>query len=127
MDDQPWTPETVIEETLNHYPLEPLPEHFVDQVMTRIRVLALEPAQVRFRLDFLDWAIPLFSAFFALILIGLIRRWAFWDGLFWNDVSTTLNPDWLFIIGLIVIAETVLAGMVGVWLWFDKPLPIVRL
>ena len=128
MNEHPQPQESIVEEILNTPPLEPLPENFVQQVMVQIKALSSEPIQVRFRLDFMDWAIPLFLAFFAFIVIGLIRQWPVLYGLFGGSAAPAaavvpIHPDWLLFIGLLVLAEILLAGAVGVWFWFGQPLP----
>jgi hypothetical protein len=60
-------------------PLYPLPEGFTLRVMAKI-----ERPQVRFRLTFLDLALPAFFTFFATIIVGA----AVW-------VYSTLDPLWL--------------------------------
>ncbi|MCP4360875.1 MAG: hypothetical protein GY796_22940 [Chloroflexi bacterium] len=128
MDNQPL--DTMIEEALNQAPLEPLPSGFVNQVMAQVQAASPTAAPPRFRLDFLDWALPLFGSLFALLVLGFVGRWQILDlaervnGAAVTAVYHSLSLDWPVIIGLIVIAEIILAATVGVWVWFDRPLPI---
>jgi len=130
MDNQPL--DTMIEEALNNTPLEPLPPGFVNQVMVHVQAASPTAAPPRFRLDFLDWALPLFSALFALLVLGFVGRWQILglaEGLSQATVTAvyhSFSPDWLFVSGLVIFAEIFLAAAVGVWVWFDRPLPIKK-
>jgi hypothetical protein len=68
-----------LDEALDSIPLVALPEGFTGRVLARI-----EHPQVRFRLTFLDLALPTFFSMFAAIILGA----AVW-------IYTTLDPLWL--------------------------------
>ena len=68
--------ELQIDAALESYPQAPLPARFLQRTMQRIRP--------RFRLEFLDLALPDFITLFLTTLIGL----GFW-------VVSSLNPLWL--------------------------------
>ena len=68
-----------LDEALDSMPLAPLPEGFSRQVMAKI-----ERPQVRFRLTFLDLALPAFFTLFTTIIVGA----AVW-------IYTTLDPLWM--------------------------------
>jgi len=68
-----------VDEALDSMPLAPLPEGFTSRVMAKT-----ERPQVRFRLTFLDLALPAFFTFFATIIVGA----AVW-------IYTTLDPLWM--------------------------------
>jgi hypothetical protein len=67
-----------IDAALNTYPLASLPPGFIKRTMGRIL------PKPRFRLEFLDLALPAFLIFFAITIISL----GFW-------LITSLNPIWL--------------------------------
>ena len=67
-----------LDEALDSMPLVPLPEGFASRVIAKI-----ERPQVRFRLTFLDLALPVFFTLFAAIIVGA----AVW-------VYTTMDPLW---------------------------------
>lgn len=68
-----------LDEALDSMPLAPLPEGFSRRVMAKI-----ERPQVRFRLTFLDLALPAFFTLFTTIIVGA----AVW-------IYTTLDPLWM--------------------------------
>lgn len=70
----------LIDAALDSYPLAPLPPHFVRRTMAGVRA-GIRP---RFRLEFLDLALPVFFILFAVTLTGL----GFW-------LLNALNPLWL--------------------------------
>ena len=67
-----------LDEALDSMPLALLPKGFSRQVLAKI-----ESPQVRFRLTFLDLALPSFFALFATIIVGA----AVW-------IYTTMDPLW---------------------------------
>ncbi len=67
-----------LDEALDSMPLARLPKGFSRQVLAKI-----ESPQVRFRLTFLDLALPSFFALFATIIVGA----AVW-------IYTTMDPLW---------------------------------
>ena len=68
-----------LDDALDSLPLAPLPRGFSHRVLAKI-----EHPQVRFRLTFLDLALPVFFTLFAAIIVGA----AVW-------ISTTMDPLWL--------------------------------
>lgn len=62
----------IIDAVLNTAPLEPTPLDFTARVMAEIRTVnsAPQPRQL-FRLDFVDFALPVFFALFSAGLVGL--------------------------------------------------------
>jgi len=67
-----------IDEALDSMPVVPLPEGFTSRVMAKI-----ECPKVRFRLSFLDLALPAFFTLFAATIMGA----AVW-------IYTTMDPLW---------------------------------
>ena len=118
--------DVVIEEALNRYELAPLPPSFVSQVMAQVEMAAVEFPPVRFQLDFVDWAIPTFAAAFTAVLLFILNRWdALANGgliraVSVPDVINSFQPNALFLIGIIVVAEIFIAAVVAVWLWNDR-------
>jgi hypothetical protein len=68
-----------IEAALVSYPLFPLPPGFTRRVMAEIRSV-----EMRFHLDFLDFALPAFIAFFFALLL-FVLAW----------LIASLQPHWL--------------------------------
>jgi hypothetical protein len=69
-------PAALIEAALETYPVAPTPEGFSKRVMLQVRQLEAERrrslgAAPRFRLEFLDLALPVFFAFFGMLVIAL--------------------------------------------------------
>lgn len=120
-------PEEMIDEALNSYEPEPLPPDFVNQVMSRLKPVALPADQIRFRLDVLDIAIPYFAASFMVVLLFLLRNWERLTGTHLVEPATFSNalnnfePGTLILIGLIACVEMSVAGAVIIWLWADRP------
>ena len=126
--DQPTNPDTMITEVLDNYPLEPLPANFVNNVMQQVQAVTTDTLQVRFRLDFMDWIIPVFASLFALLVMAFVHWWSAMGfvpggadaGLF-TAVWQAIDFNWIVIVALVVITEIFIAGVVVVWLWFDDP------
>jgi hypothetical protein len=70
----------LIDAALDSYPLAPLPPRFIGRTMAGIQA----GSRLRFRLDFLDLALPVFFGIFGVTIIGL----ALW-------LVNALNPLWL--------------------------------
>jgi anti-sigma factor RsiW len=64
-------PDTKIDAFLDRLPLAPLPEGFTQRVMAAVKNEVSTKRKPGFRLEFLDLAIPVFSAFFATMVFGL--------------------------------------------------------
>jgi hypothetical protein len=131
MDERMVESETRLIEMLNDLPLAPLPPHFVSEVMAQLKPAAKPaPIPIHFRLEFLDWAIPAFTAVFALAIFFL------WSGLALPNVSSlpaalsqffaTFNSNWLALILLTLILEIYVGIMLAYWLWSDNANFVIR-
>ncbi|MDX1436718.1 MAG: hypothetical protein R3335_07905 [Anaerolineales bacterium] len=112
-----YNPDPNIVDALRRRPPAPLPESFVGRVMAHI-----EPVRPRFRLEFLDIAVPAFMAAFAMIVLGT----GFWvlgrlDPLWWPKVQTELAllslylgtmPAWPWIAGGLAALSAVAVALV---------------
>ena len=127
MDESMVDQDTLLDDWLDSVPLAPLPSGFVSRVMAQVQTVPQAVRPPRFRLEFLDWALPVFTALFALLLMLIWRPLApaaarlFLDDNPLTAVAAGQVPDLLLVIGLLVLAELFLAGVVGVWLWADRP------
>ena len=120
----------LIDTAFDSYPLAPLPSHFFQRTMVRIR------PRPHFQLEFLDLALPAFISLFGVTVIGLV---------FW--LANALNPLWLLDLqfrvqwyaqnmnvlpwGLFVIVSITGMGVCTVAglmlaLVLDRPLPLRR-
>jgi len=119
--------ESLIDAALDSYPMAPLPRRFVRRTMAGIRA----GSRLRFRLEFLDVALPAFFVLFTGTLTGL----GFW-------LLNALNPLWLLeiriragwyaqnldalplgwfaLVGFAGLSAAVLAGLI-LLLVFDRP------
>jgi hypothetical protein len=70
-----------IDSAINTYPMVELPEGFIAETMTRVEN---HRTSIRFRLHFIDLAMPVFLAVFLLVLIG-IGMWG----------AEQIDPLWL--------------------------------
>ena len=123
--------EALIDTTLGDYPLAPLPLDFAEQVMARIDAAQPAPTAIRFKLQFLDIALSLFLAIFVslslvlgLWLTGILD--IVWLPNFQLNLAVTslLNQGdlaWWRIGGALIVGEFVLAILVCVNLWGDRP------
>jgi len=59
-----------IDDAIKSIPLAELPEGFVPRTMERI---AIQRKSIRFRVQFIDIALPAFFSIFLLVLLGVIR------------------------------------------------------
>jgi hypothetical protein len=74
----------LIDAALDSYPLAPLPPRFVRRTMAAIRAGSPAFPRPKFRLEFLDVALPVFFGFFGVTILGL--------GLWFVNA---INPLWL--------------------------------
>lgn len=77
----------LLTQALESYPLAPLPPGFVHRVMARIEPAPLLP---RFRLQFVDLAVPAFASLLLVLLI-LLAAQTDWLLLLW-DGETAVSP-----------------------------------
>lgn len=117
----------LIDAALESYPKAPLPPRFVRRTMAAIRA-AHRP---RFRLEFLDLALPGFLALFAATLVGL-ALWlaAAFNPLWVLELQVRLNwyaenpgflpLGWIAGAGIAVVCAFALAGL-GLALALDRP------
>lgn len=77
-------PDSIVDAALNTYPLAPVPSGLVRRTLARLQPRPV----VRFRLEFLDFVVPLFFVSFALLTL-----WA----VFWtlNYVSPYWMLEWI--------------------------------
>jgi hypothetical protein len=127
MDEFPFVEDAQLDHALNQLPLAPLPSGFVQQVMTRVPQSA-EP--VRFQLEFFDWAIPLFTAVFTLILIllfgGQLPGGMPPISLNLAQFTRSLTTNWQTLWVAALFMEVYIGAIVGFWLWSDRSLPVIR-
>lgn len=126
MDEFPFVEDAQLDHALNQLPLAPLPSGFVQQVMARLPQTA-EP--VHFRLEFFDWAIPLLTAVFVLVLIllfgGLIPEGIPSLSLNLAQFSRSLTTNWQTFLAATLFVEIYVGVIVGFWLWSDRSLPVI--
>jgi len=92
-----------IDEALDSMPVAALPKGFTSRVMAKV-----ERPQVRFRLTFLDLALPSFFTLFATLIVGT----AVW-------IYTTIDPLWsprFILFDLASDEDYPLFALVGYWI-----------
>ncbi len=123
------TQDARIDQAINKFPMETLPPGFTDRVMTQIS--SSPQVAPKFRLHFIDYALPVFGALFGIILTGLVA----WltgtiqiDGIPAADIATpimtylsTLSPSWIVLGVLILGAELAMGLAISSQLLFDQP------
>lgn len=138
MDDLTHSPDHLIEEALAQRPLACLPSGFVDRVVEQIQAapVPVTRSAIRYRLELLDVAVPLFGACLVVLALGLTGHLAFlgiatpirWPavlpGAFRPLPAEWLSLNWLDLVGLLVFAEICFGALLCVWLWLDRPLPV---
>jgi len=116
-----------LDAAIESYPLAPLPSGFVNRLMAQVEQ---EPRAVdlpRFRLQFLDVALPAFLALFALMVVtGGIWLGGQLNAAGLANPQSNLAligqiPPWFGVGALAVLGEVTMMIMVGVRLWLDGP------
>ncbi len=125
-----FTPQdTLIDRAINDFPLEALPPGFTGRMMSQISTNPQIAPQ--FRLQFIDYALPVFGTLFALILTGLVA----WlsgavqiEGIPPAEITTpimtylsALSPSWIVFGILILGAELAMGLAISSQLLFDQP------
>ena len=117
----------LLQSAVESYPLTPLPDGFVGRVMLQVRRDTQAVVLPKFRLQFLDVALPAFLALLV-ALIGIVGSW--WMGALGSTVMPEIQFDWAAVrqaVPWIAVGVTALLGevavvmMVGVRLWLDRP------
>ncbi len=130
MDEMVSAQEQLLDQVLTTLPLAPLPEGFTARVMAQIEQQT-HMAPVRFRLDFLDWAVPTFTAVFVLVVWFLLQSTA---AAALSGTLAGLNLPGLIImllshqmtrLFLLLLLEIYIGAVVGLWLWYDRPMSVV--
>lgn len=116
----------VLEMMLTELPQAPLPPGFVANVMARVEHEAEAKTAVvvpRFRLQFLDWALPTFIALFLGIVFVLVGQTDWLTSLLEMGETAVLSQNslQLGLIFTVVMGEIVLGVIVCLRLW-DEPL-----
>jgi len=119
--------DSFLDAAIETYPLAPLPTDFVSRVMTQVGQQPQVIILPRFKLQFLDVALPAFMALFALLLV-VVGMWLTGrlDAVGLPAVQLNLAlagqvPPWFGISAIVVLGEVMVAIMVGVMLWLDRP------
>jgi hypothetical protein len=99
---------------------------------------------IRYKLEFLDVALPTLVACLAILVLGLTGQLAFLGiaaPITWSAVlpvlalpSTTILPsltdwlstNWLHLVGLLVFAEICVVALFCVWFWLDRSPPLTN-
>jgi hypothetical protein len=123
--------DSCLDAAIETYPLAPLPSGFVNRVMAQVKQQPQAIVRPRFRLQFLDVALPAFMALFAL-LVMVVGMWltgqlgaAGLPAVQLNLTSAGQVPPWFGISAVVVLGEVMVAIMVGAMLWLDRPyLPV---
>jgi len=130
MDEMVSAQEQLLDQALTTLPLAPLPAGFTACVMAQIEQQT-HMAPVRFRLDFLDWALPTFTAVFVLVVWLLLQNTAAAPV---SDILAGGNLPGLIItllshqttrLFLLLMLEIYIGAVVGLWLWYDRPMSVV--
>ena len=115
--------DNLLTQALESVPQAPLPPGFVNRVMTRIEPAPLPP---RFRLQFVDLAVPAFASLLLVTLILLAAQTDWLPLLLGGETvvspltSFQLTPTLTAII-MAVVGELALLGMLCWGLWGDSP------
>jgi hypothetical protein len=119
--------DSFLDAAIETYPLAPLPTDFVSRVMTQVGQQPQVIILPRFKLQFLDVALPAFMALFALLLV-VVGMWltgrldaAGLPAVQLNLALAGQVPPWFGISAVVVLGEVMVAIMVGVMLWLDRP------
>jgi hypothetical protein len=123
--------DSILDAAIESYPPAPLPSGFVNRVMAQVRQQPQAIVPPRFRLQFLDVALPAFLALFTFLVV-VVGMWLTGQldaaGLPGTQLNLTLAgqiPAWFGISAVAVLGEVMVAIMVGVTLWLDQPfLPV---
>lgn len=130
MDEMVSAEEQLLDQALTTLPLAPLPAGFTARVMAQIEQPA-PIAPVRFRLDFLDWAVPTFTAVFVIVVWLLLQSTAVVpvsDMLAGGNLPgliITLLSHQMTRLFLLLLLEIYIGAVVGLWLWYDRPMSAV--
>lgn len=79
-----------IDEALESYPLVALPDNFMASTMAQIE--PRETSAKKMRLQFVDYAVPLFFTSFAIGVIYLLQELVQWDNGYW---LLQLETEWV--------------------------------
>ena len=115
--------DNLLTQALESVPQAPLPPGFVNRVMTRIEPAPLPP---RFRLQFVDLAVPAFASLLLVTLILLAAQTDWLTLLLGGETvvspltSFQLTPTLTAII-MAVVGELALLGILCWGLWGDSP------
>ncbi|MCL4265450.1 MAG: hypothetical protein KJ069_19705 [Anaerolineae bacterium] len=130
MDEMVSAQEQLLDQVLTTLPLAPLPEGFTARVIAQIEQQT-HMAPVRFRLDFLDWAVPTFTAVFVLVVWFLLQSTAAaalsgtLAGLNLPGLISMLLSHQMTRLFLLLLLEIYIGAVVGLWLWYDRPMSVV--
>ncbi len=130
-------PDLLLDAALDSYPLTPVPSGLVRRTLARIQ----PRPRPRFRLEFLDIAVPLF-----LVLFGLLTIWAaFWTLNYvspywmlewtprlayfrqWVDFQLLHLPPWLPILGMLISSLALTSLGITMILLLERSLLSTRL
>lgn len=78
MDEQLST-DPILDEALDHLPMEPLPPHFVNRVLAEVQQTPQAITHESFRLNYLDFLIPGFLLLFFVLTTAVIVIGSNWD------------------------------------------------
>jgi hypothetical protein len=133
MDDQTYLQDLLINTALEERPLAPLPIGFVDRITAQMQATQAQVARetIRYKLEFLDIALPFLSlclVVVALALAGQLTALGITSPVDWTAVlpADWTAPGWLDLVGLLLLAEICIGAMFCVWIWLDRPLPLVN-
>ncbi len=124
--------EMIVETAVNEYPMAPLPTHFVTRVMARIAVVPQwrpEPFRISWRDLLLPGGTTIFTYFLISLTLWLLGRDVAWlptsPALLPFTLDSLINIGWLSIAIMVILGEIGLLLLVGLGLWWDRPLTVI--
>ena len=120
MDEQMLT-DPILDEALEHLPLEPLPPHFLNRVMAEVQQTPQVVAHESFRLNYLDFLIPGFLVFFFVLITAVfIIASRMGVDLFTSNQSFAISGQVTAVLFIALFLEMYLGVIPYFYLWSEQ-------